>query len=114
MWEWVVIGGALGAAARWQASAWVLRRFPVRWPLGTFAVNVIGAFLLGVLANRFAAGSTLGMLFETGFLGAFTTFSTFSYEVVSFIQLNEWKKAISYALLSLVIGVLACWIGISI
>lgn len=86
----VAIGGALGAVARYGLSGWVHHYFPSAFPWGTLTVNSLGSFVLGFLAVFFAKYFTemdlVRLLLITGFLGAFTTFSTFSYQSVVLIQ----------------------------
>ena len=86
-------GGFLGAAGRFLLSGWIGVRVE-KFPAGTLAVNVIGSlavgFLAGALAGRLVAGSAIRLLLMAGFLGAFTTFSAFSYESVQLWQAGRW------------------------
>ncbi|MFC4769665.1 fluoride efflux transporter CrcB [Effusibacillus consociatus] len=113
MWSLVAIGGAFGAIVRWQAGIWLMKQLPIRWPIGTFFVNASGSFLMGVLANLQTAPSVWSLL-GTGFLGAFTTFSTFGYETVQMLQAKEWERGLSYVLASVATGFVACWLGLYI
>lgn len=112
----VALGGALGSISRLllshQISLWLGREFA--W--GTLGVNVLGSFLIGLLSvflvEKWMLGIEWRMFFIVGFLGAFTTFSTFSFETYHFIQLQEYSKAIANMALSLVLTVLAVWGGL--
>jgi CrcB protein len=78
---WIGVGllGALGAHARFSLASTITARRPGQFPLGTFVVNVTGGFVLGLLVGLSVAGDTL-LLLGTGFLGSFTTFSTWMVE----------------------------------
>lgn len=86
-------GGFVGAISRYGVSTWVQRRAP-EFPLGTLAVNVIGSLALGFLATLFATHTLvddrLRLAATVGFLGAFTTFSTFSYETARLWEAGRW------------------------
>lgn len=84
------------------------------FPIGILVVNVLGCFLIGVLYSYFknrVGESLLPLLLMTGVLGGFTTFSTFSLEVLQLYQQNELLKAILYVIVSVGIGILACFLG---
>lgn len=78
-WIGVAVLGALGAHARFSIAGAITARRPGQFPLGTFVVNVTGGFVLGLLVGLSVAGDTL-LLLGTGFLGSFTTFSTWMVE----------------------------------
>lgn len=96
----IAIGGAMGAVSRHYAAVWVMRALGTGFPFGTLAVNVLGSFLMGVLAELLALKVTLPLeiraLFTVGFLGAFTTFSTFSLEAVLLIERHQHLQAALY------------------
>ena len=116
----IALGGALGAMARY----WVYNALPdwkdSGFPYGTFAVNVVGSLLLGLvfvmLVERsvFAPGMSeqLRGLMGVGFLGAFTTFSTFSLDALSLLQSGAFGMALVYILGSVLICLLAAWFGL--
>ena len=116
----VAAGGALGAVARYLASGWVARLAPgSRFPWGTLVVNVSGAFVLGVVMAATTSGrlsmSPAARTFVTiGVLGAFTTFSTFSYETLEAIRLRDWGLGLANVMASLVVGLAACWVGLMV
>lgn len=89
----VGIGGFFGALGRFLLSGWIATRAE-QFPAGTLAVNVIGSlaigFLAGTLVGRVVPGGAIRLLVMAGFLGAFTTFSAFSYESVQLWQAGRW------------------------
>ena len=103
----IAMGGALGAVARYGLSGWVQSLLETTFPLGTLVVNILGSFLLGLLLPLF---ETLAWSAETrtmvtmGFLGAFTTYSTFSYEAVVLLEGGEWSRVGLYIGGSLFLG----------
>lgn len=109
----IAVAGALGAVARYGLSGWVQERAAF-FPWGTLVVNVLGSFLLG-LAFRYLEATTLPAEWRQavtiGFLGAFTTFSTFSYEAVAMIQDGDWHQAGWYVLASVALGLAAVVAG---
>ncbi|AGE23296.1 camphor resistance [Geobacillus sp. GHH01] len=105
----VAIGGFFGAMARYLISRWAARRSP-RFPIGTLIVNLLGSFLLGWLAGSGAA-DTEKLLVGTGFMGAFTTFSTFNWESVQMMQQRQWAKVVVYLAATYLCGVWLAWFG---
>lgn len=111
----VCLGGALGSGARYLLSGWLAERLGHAFPYGTFAVNVVGSFLLAVLMQVGLASAALSptarIALGTGVLGGFTTYSTFSYE--TFVYLREGAPALAALNVSLTLfGCLAaCWLG---
>jgi CrcB protein len=113
----VFIGGGAGALARHATGQLALRSLGSAWPYGTFAVNVIGGLLMGLLAGWLAhrgdAGqSSWGLLLGVGLLGGFTTFSAFSLETVSMLQRKAWGQAGGYVAASVVLSAAALWLGL--
>ncbi len=110
----VGVGGALGALARYYATEWTRSRLGAELPWGTFAVNVAGSFLLGfffVWIESRAPSTVTRQLVAIGFLGSFTTFSTFSYETVALARAGEVLRAGGYAASSVLVGIVAVLIG---
>lgn len=110
----VAAGGAVGAPLRYLIDVWVQERRERRLPWGTFVVNMMGTFVLGVvLALAAAGGLSTGVeaLLATGLCGALTTYSTFSVEAVRLVEDGYSRTAAAYVGLSLGLGVLACFAG---
>jgi len=110
----VGLGGAAGALSRYLAIGWVQALAGTAFPWGTLAVNVAGSFALGfvlVVLQSAVPSPDLRDLIAVGFLGSFTTFSTFSYEALAQLRRGAWLEAASYTLGSVVICVLACAVG---
>jgi CrcB protein len=112
----VMIGGAIGAGLRYAITLFFLQRFGPLVPYGTFAINVLGCFLVGViieLARTRAFGITpIVRLFATvGILGGFTTFSAFAYESVALIEGGYALISALYVGASVVVGLLAAYAG---
>ncbi|MBG6094467.1 fluoride efflux transporter CrcB [Nocardioides luteus] len=110
----VLLGGAIGAPARYLTDLYVRRWTGSDFPWGTMAVNAVGSFVLGLLAGA-AAGGVLPAwvltLAGTGFCGALTTFSTFSYETVRLAENGQWRSAALNVLVSLAVGTAAVSLG---
>lgn len=114
----VFLGGGLGSAARYGVGVLALRLVGSGYPWGTFAINVLGAFLMGVVAETFALKAGLSqplrLFLTTGILGGFTTFSTYALETALLQQRGELGAALAYALGSLIIGVAALFAGLAL
>ncbi len=118
MWNfWLVgIGGALGAMSRYGVGR-LIGIWPGGWPMATFVVNISGGLLMGLLSAVLLhlGGEGWRLLLGVGVLGGYTTFSSFSLEVMLLIDNNQWPMALGYALASVVLSVLAIaagmWIG---
>lgn len=112
---WVALGGALGASGRFWLSAWLNELNRSTFPLGTFAVNSIGSFLFGVLFVIIMSSTTLKepmrLLVLVGFMGAFTTFSTFSFETVRLIQEQQAMMAAINVISNCLVCFAGVWIG---
>lgn len=108
---WLALGGFLGAASRYAVQSFVSARWSSKWPIGTFAVNVVGSFLLGWIATSGIDGTWV-LFGGTGFMGAFTTFSTFQLESLRLFQNAEGKTGLMYLGLSFLLGLGAAWLGI--
>lgn len=113
----VASGGALGSVARFALSRWVGGLVDTPFPLGTFVINVGGSFLLGVVgalvADRaVASADAVRLALGIGFLGGFTTFSTFEFETHALLLEGAWLIAAANMCLSLVLGLIAVRVGI--
>lgn len=112
----VALGGALGSVARYKLSGLILHHtIDWRFPAGTFAVNVIGCLVAGVLAGLAEKHDLLSadarVLLFTGVLGGFTTFSAFGLETMFLLKRGEVGIAAANVIVSVVAGLLALWIG---
>jgi len=109
------IGGFIGSCGRYFVSRITADWITTPFPAGTFAVNLLGCFAIGILYGLFQRTNTLpqslNALLIAGFCGGFTTFSTFSNEVLLLIQAKQWLCCTLYLILSIVLGVLMVWIG---
>jgi CrcB protein len=109
------IGGFLGAISRYGVALWIGQRWGRTFPLGTFLINISGSFLIGLLMSllteRFMVNPQWRLLLIVGFLGAYTTFSTFEYETGALIKDGEWMIAMLNALLSVSVGFIALKLG---
>lgn len=114
----IFIGGGLGSVLRFIVSSNIAEKVSSGIPWGTFAVNVIGSFLLGSiigLAHKMElASSQYLVLFTIGFCGGFTTFSTFAYENILAVKSGQFLVAILYTAISIVVGLIAAFAGLSI
>ena len=110
----VLLGGAVGAPTRYLTDVIVQSRRSSVLPWGTITVNLVGSFLLGLVAGlTYAAHAPdwVLTLVGTGFCGALTTFSTFSYETVRLAEARRWSAAVANVLISLALGLIAVAIG---
>lgn len=112
----VAAGGALGALARFGLSAWIHAAWAPRFPVATLGINAAGSLLIGVLwvliAERASLHPDWRSVAMTGFLGAFTTFSTFSLETVTLFEDGRVAEALAYVLGSVLLCVGGAWCGI--
>jgi CrcB protein len=116
IWLYIAAGGAVGAVARYGLAGWVQDRAGFHFPWGTLLVNVLGSVLIGVALRYLEAApasAEVRALVTVGLLGAFTTFSTFTYETVALIEDGAFGRAAAYSLGSVLLGVLAVYGGIS-
>ena len=114
----VFVGGGLGSALRHGTNLLALRLVGSAYPLGTLAINVLGAFVMGVVVEWFALKTSLPqsarLFITTGILGGFTTFSTYALEVGMLYERGDWLASVLYALGSLVLGMAALFAGLGL
>ncbi|MBN8839357.1 MAG: fluoride efflux transporter CrcB [Sphingomonadales bacterium] len=113
----VMLGGAFGSGARHLTGRVMLGWLGPNWPWGTLTVNLVGGLLMGLLVGSLARFSTGGgegwrLLLGVGVLGGYTTFSSFSLEVVTMIERGLWTGAFGYVLLSVTGAVVALFAGL--
>jgi fluoride exporter len=117
-WLMIAIGGALGSMARFAAVGYLTPMLNFRFPIGTFIVNIVGSFLIGVayvvIVEKQLIPAEWRLFFITGILGGFTTFSSFSLEILQTWQEGHVFNAIFYAASSVVLGLLFAAIGMSL
>ncbi len=111
----VGIGGFVGAIVRYALAVWIGQAWGRSFPLGTFVINVTGSFLIGLLmtlfTERYSFDPAWRLLFVVGFLGAYTTFSTFEYETGKLIRDSEWLVAAMNVVFSVTVGFIALKLG---
>ncbi|MFG2361685.1 fluoride efflux transporter CrcB [Streptomyces mirabilis] len=115
-WLLVIVGGMVGAPLRYLTDRAVQTRHDTVFPWGTFAVNVVGCLILGLLTGAVAAGtagSHLQLFLGTGLCGALTTYSTFSYETLRLTETGAGFYAAANVLVSVAAGLGAAFAGVS-
>ena len=114
----VAIGGAVGACLRYGVNELVVNVLGKSFPFGTLLVNILGSFVLGWLYALFSSGvlavSPWRALIAIGFIGAFTTFSTFSLDTVLLLEQGDWLKAIANVLLNVLLCLTLAWLGLKL
>jgi CrcB protein len=114
---WIALGSAIGGVARYWCSGVAARLFGETFPWGTLIVNITGSFIIGFFATltgpdgRIFAGSTMRQFVMMGLLGGYTTFSSFSLQTLALAQGNQWLEAGGNILASVVLCLLAVWLG---
>lgn len=114
----VAIGGGLGSVFRYLIGLAAEKNTVSAFPVGTFTVNILGGFFIGLLFGLSLKSSenneTLKLLLMTGFCGGFTTFSTFSLENLTLLQSGQYFVVLAYVLSSILLGVAAVLLGVYI
>jgi CrcB protein len=112
---WICLGGAVGTGARYLLGGWTLRAFGPSFPYGTLSVNLIGSLLVAALMYLGVEAAmlppTLRLVLTTGVMGGFTTYSTFSYETLKYLQDGAWGLAIVNVLVTVFGCLAACLLG---
>ncbi|HIP93799.1 MAG TPA: fluoride efflux transporter CrcB [Leucothrix sp.] len=112
----IMFGGSLGALMRYLISTWVNNKIDANFPFGTLIVNTIGSFLMGFLAvwlvEKLGLNPLMRLAIFVGFLGAFTTFSTFSMETLNLFEEGFALRALLNMLINVTFTVLAVWLGV--
>ena len=114
----IAIGGASGAVARYLLAGWAHSLWEGHFPLGTLLVNVLGSFAIGIVYVLLVEKQLMhpdwrGVLM-VGFLGAFTTFSTFSLEAINLLEAGQLAQALGYMLASTVLCVVMAGVGMQL
>jgi len=112
----VVIGGGAGALARYVAASAIMTRFGGKFPLGTLVINVTGSFLIGflmtMLTERFNLDPVWRLLLVVGFLGGYTTFSSFEWETYTAVREGALWNGMLNVVSSVMLGYVAVWLGV--
>ncbi len=117
---WVGLGGGVGSLLRWWIGRLVTARYRGVFPLGTFLINISGAFVIGYLSTLFTVdwnnryGTVLNSGILTGFLGGYTTFSTMQLDAATLVAKSRGGLALLYLLLSTIAGLAAAWLGVAL
>ena len=106
----VAVGGAAGSLVRYSLGKFISEKSKHSFPIGTFIINITGATLLGIVST-IGISSNMMLLLGDGFLGAYTTFSTFMYEGFNLFQEKEKLNAFIYILCSVTLGLVGYWLG---
>ncbi len=116
MWLYIAMGGALGAVSRYGVTLGAARLGATGFPYATLTVNVVGSFLIGLfvawLGGRTEINPALRPLIQVGFLGALTTFSTFSLDALILLEQGRFTQAGLYIAASVLVCLAACFIGL--
>jgi CrcB protein len=111
----IALGGSLGSIARFWVGSSVADRMGLKFPYGTFVINMTACLIIGVslsvLNNRSELSQNWRFFLPIGFIGAYSTFSTFEYETLSTLQSGAFSTAVLYVFLSLALGLAAVWCG---
>lgn len=116
---WISIGAVIGANLRYWVGDWAAQRFGSSFPYGTLLINISGSFLLGLIISmsmeNFIIDPRLRLLLTIGFLGSYTTFSTYAYESIALISQGQWGlglfNLLGSSLLGALFAVLGIWLG---
>lgn len=115
---WIGLGGFVGANVRYGMTRAITDRVNSIFPYGTFVVNLLGSLLIGLILTALLDRSGLSPVWRqvlvVGFLGGFTTFSSYSFEAIDLLERGEWPTALLYGVGSNALGLLACWLGVLI
>ena len=115
---WIALGGAFGALARYGVGGFVQSRMNAIFPYGTLIVNLSGCLIMGIvtglITDQVLVSPTIRYLVPIGFIGAYTTFSTFELETYRAIESGAWLIGATYAAISVFVGFFAIWLGFAI
>ena len=114
----VAFGGGVGSIARYLCQKWLGESYPHPFPWGTFVVNLVGCFLIGIIyaasEKTTFVGPQVRLLLITGFCGGFTTFSTFAFENMHLLRANDTVYFLIYTIGSVVLGIMAVFAGMGL
>lgn len=114
---WVGCGGFFGAVSRYALGNWVASKLGTAFPYGTLVINLTGCLILGFFGTLALQRATLippeaRLLIAVGFVGAYTTFSTFGFETIRLLEENNLVLALAYVLGSVLLGLLLTYLGV--
>ncbi len=111
----VLAGAGFGGLARYTLGTWIMARYGGRFPMGTFLINISGAFLIGLImtlfTERFQPHPHWRLFLVVGVLGGYTTFSSFEYETLQAVHDGARWMSLLYVTGSVVLGYVAVWLG---
>lgn len=112
----VALGGGIGSVTRYAVSLWAAARLGTSFPYGTLLANIVGCFIIGIfmtiVTEKFVANPYWRLLITTGFLGGFTTFSSYSYETIKLLEDTGFDAAFYNLAANLLIGLFFTWLGV--
>lgn len=112
----IMVSGAMGTLCRFGVGRFATHVIAKPFPFGTLIVNVLGCFVFGLVmqlgANSPLLSRTVRLAVTVGFLGAFTTFSTFGFETFQFLKEGQWVPALANGMANMALGLLAVWCGV--
>lgn len=111
------VGGFIGTCGRYLTGVAAKKLFTTNYPVGTFAVNVVGCFIIGILFGiwgRHEMSPMMNAMLITGFCGGFTTFSSFSHDMYSLLKKGLWGTFLLYLIPSVVLGIFMVWLGMKV
>ncbi len=112
----VGVGGVLGAITRYLLGRWITSKTSIKYPIGTWLINISGSLFLGIIITIYINNPLewVWLLLGIGFLGSYTTFSTFGYEIFQLLQQGSRGSTITYVVTSIVLGVMFAFAGVLI
>ncbi len=114
----IAVGGAFGSIARYWVGSTIAGRMGARFPYGTFVINITACIVIGFsltyLGKRTGMDPAWRFLIAVGFIGAYSTFSTFEWETLSTLRSGAFALAALYAVGSLILGLIATWCGVAL
>lgn len=115
---WVGLGGLIGANIRLFLSRAIADRAGTAFPYGTFTINITGSLLIGIimtlLTERWVADPAWRLVLVVGFLGGYTTFSSYTFEAINLFEQGQTARGLTYVFGSNILGLLACYAGVVI
>jgi fluoride exporter len=118
IWLYIAVGSAAGGVSRYVIGSAMQQRFGVSFPVGTLLVNITGSLLLGLIMRLALGGTQISpetrIFLTTGFCGGYTTFSTFSYDTAVMFESGQYRRAMLYVTLSVVLSVIATFAGFAL